>query len=765
MDNFTVKIVTTLWQKPNRGAVVKATLVDGGMPGDVTRRIRIPYSASDENSIQPGQWWQIIGEEEKYLGDLQLVASEATMLRPSGEHIKALLAGDRHRFPGIGESYAERLWDKLGTGLVDLLESRDEFKLARVMRDLKIPAPDDLAETMVVGWSELGIGDVISWLDNLPANGKFGVKLARKICKCWGASARERIEGDPYRLLSFYKDKPRNEWAAWNKVDEIAQKVFGISKDDERRLHGAVIESIFKAYDNKSTVIDRPSLLEKVKGRLKDESLATEALSRSYSTNSFLHNDEWFQARGVFLMEKEVAERIARIMRFKQYKLFGEARLDEKAIGKGIEEFEAREGYSLGDEQKEAVHLCLGTSLSVITGGAGTGKTSVLKCIYYIIKKAGGEITQMALAGRAARRMNEATGLPARTIAGFLNDTDTDYRADNTFVIDESSMLDLPLTFQILRQLPDGCRLILVGDAEQLSPIGPGLVFHLLAKSMVGIVPTVELKRVYRQDGESGIPAVAAAIRGDQNSKPTLPELPEYTGLGKGVSVYAVEADEMAEAIMKVYDDLGASDPVADVRVLAITRGDKPHGVEGINKAFHRMYSKGKKRVLGYTEEQAPWKAPAQFAEGEPVMWTQNEWKRDLFNGTLGVVEKAYSAPSVEKFDPGEYLSAKVNFDTGRQDVTVADLDSMVMAYAITVHKSQGSEFKRVIIPIVEGPLLDKALVYTAVTRGIEQVVLVGDIGAARAAVEGGAIADRRMVGLDHMLRLTLGDGELNGQK
>jgi len=350
-------------------------------------------------------------------------------------------------------------------------------------------------------------------------------------------------------------------------------------------------------------------------------------------------------------------------MRQKQYKLFGEECLDEKAIEKGIEEFEAREGYRLGPEQKDAVHLCLGSSLSVITGGAGTGKTSVLKCVYHIIEKSGGKITQMALAGRAARRMSEATGLPARTIAGFLNNTKTDCHADNTFVIDEASMLDLPMTFRILRQLPDGCRFILVGDAEQLPPIGPGLVFHLLVKSMVGIVPTVELKRVYRQDGESGLPAVAAAIRGYHSCKPTLPELPEYTGLGKGVSVYPVEVGEMAEAIMKVYDDLGANEPEADVRVLAITRADKPYGVEGINKVFHGKYSKGKKRVLGYTEEQAPWKAPAQFAEGEPVMWMHNDWERDLSHGTLGVVEKAYGAPAVEKADNALWLGRFFNME------------------------------------------------------------------------------------------------------
>lgn len=761
MLDLYVKIVNVLWQKPNRGAIVNAAVIDGDMPGEEIHRIRIPHSASSNDFIQPGQWWCLEGEEERFNGAPQIGVTEAAILRPSGEHIKDLLAGDRHLFPGIGTAYAEKLWDKLGSKLTDFLESKDEAELAQVMRGLKFPTPDILAEIMVTGWAELGVGEIISWLDNLPDNGKFGIRTGRKIYNCWGASGRKLIEQDFYILLSFYKDPQyeRHEFAAWKKVDEIAQREFKIEKHDERRLHGAVIESIFKAYDNGSTIIDRATLFEKVKDRLGSKKLATEALSRSYNKNSFLHNDEWFQARGVFLMEKEVAERIAQLMRFKQKVL------KTKEINKGIVEFEAKEGYKLGPEQRKAVHLCMNNILIVITGGAGTGKTSILKCVYHVSKMAGGENSQMAIAGRAARRMTEATGYPARTIAGFLNDTDKDYKSkDMTFVIDEASMVDLPTMFSILRKIPEGSRLIMVGDAEQLPPIGPGLVFHILAKQMVGIVPTVELIRVYRQEGSSGIPAVAAAIRGDQNKKPTLPELPEYSGLGKGVSVYPATGDQIADALKRVYADLcetddGERDSKADVQILAIVNKDKLHGVIGINNAFQMKYAKDKKRVLGYSEKQKPWKAPAQFAEGEPVIWTHNDWERELFNGTLGVIEKAYDAPVNEKPDPGEHLSAKIKFDTNKnpQDVTIADLDSMKLAYAVTVHKSQGSQFRRVIIPIMEEPLLDKSLIYTAVTRGVEQVVLVGDICAAKKAVEDGAAADKRMVGLGHMLKLMIG--------
>ncbi len=762
MLEFTAKIDGLVWQKPNRGAIVNATVIDGDLPSGAEWRIRMPHSATDDDSVQPGQWWRVQGEHEQFQGNPQIGVKEATFLRPSGEHIKDLLAGDKDRFPKIGAAYAEKLWDKLGKKLFDLLEKKDEEELAKVMRELKIPTPHGLAETLVKGWAGLGIGEIICWLDNLPASGKFGIKLGRRVCRCWGTEARKRVEEDPYRLLSFYKD-PRHvkyEWAAWKKVDEIAQRVFKIKPNDERRLHGAVIEAIYKSYDAKNTIIDRTTLLEKVKGRLGSEKLATEALCRSYGKNSYLHNDKWFQARGVFLMEKDVAEKLNRIMRYKQYDLF----VTDSQVDKYIAEFEDKEGYKLAPEQRKAVHLCLDNNLSVITGGAGTGKTSVLKCIYYVLKKLKGEIVQMAVAGRAARRMTQATGYPARTIAGFLNDSKKEYKSEDvTFVIDEASMLDLPMMYRILRQLHEGARLILVGDAEQLPPIGPGLVFHLLAKTMFGIVPAVALIRIFRQEDSSGIPSVAAAIRGDQDNDPTLPELPQYSGQGIGVSVYPAKNGEIAAALQEIYADLcetetGERDPKADVQILAIISRDKPHGVEGINKAFHAKYSKGKKRVLGYTEKQAPWAAPAQFTVGEPVIWKQNEWERDLFNGTLGVIEKAYDAPSTEKPDPGEHLSAKINFDTGKQDVMISDLDSMDWAYAITVHKSQGSQFKRVVIPIVKGDLLDKALVYTAVTRGVEQVVLVGDIEAAKKAIEDGAAADKRDVGLGHMLKLVLGD-------
>lgn len=611
---------------------------------------------------------------------------------------------------------------------------------------------------MVEGWADLGIGETISWLSNLPSAEKLEIGLGRQIYQCWGAASREKVEEDPYRLISFMNTRYARK--GWEIIDGIAMNVFGIPFDDDRRLHGAVIESILNHYDNKSTVIDRETLIRKVSERLGSRSLAKEALTRSYGRNSFLHNGEFWQARGVFLMEKEVAEMTIRIMRFKQLELFGEKHFSTAEIDKAIVEFEVNEGFLLANRQKAAVHLCLDNGMSVVSGGAGTGKTSILKCVYHVIKKSGGEICQMALAGRAARRMTEATGYPARTIAGFLSDNNEGYSKGTTFVVDEASMLDLPTTFHILRNLPDGCRLILVGDAEQLPPIGPGLVFHILAKQMVDIVPTVELKTVYRQKSASGIPAVAEAIRGKDKEPPTLPDLPEYSGLGKGVSVYSAKFADMAEVLKKIYAELGGNYPEADVKILAITKDISPYGVGGINNFLHNEYAKGQKLVFGCNPELGEWcyGYGGPFTEGEPVIFTYNDWARNLFNGTLGVVEEAYNPPSDGTLDPNTFC-ASVHFDTGVQDVCVKDLSNLKLAYAITVHKAQGSQFKRVVIPIKKGPLLDKALIYTAVTRGVEQVVLVGDISAAKEAIENGAAVDKRQVGLRHMLGISIEGG------
>ena len=289
---------------------------------------------------------------------------------------------------------------------------------------------------------------------------------------------------------------------------------------------------------------------------------------------------------------------------------------------------------------------------------------------------------------------------------------------------------------------------------SRLPPLGPGKVFHLLAKELAGIVPTSILTKVYRQEGRTGIPAVAEAIRGSEDTASTIPNLPAYTPKGSGVSVYkATTTAAIYEAEEKVYADLGGNSPDADVQILTATETS----VASINMLLQNEYASGKKRVLAYNTEFKSWSNSCAFAEGDPVMFTHNDWERDLFNGSLGRIIKAYNQPKDKVADTAHTKSANICFDTGTKNLTVKEVDSLTLAYAIKVQKTQGRRHKRVIIPLLKGAnLIDKAWVYTAVTRGTEQVVFVGDIDIAKAAVESDAVADKRQVGLGHMLQFIL---------
>ncbi len=749
-----------------KGAIFLAETLDKDLnTTGKTITVRADYKAiGRESCVNDREIWRIIGSWETYKGKKQITAQQAFLFRPRGDHIVDLLTHNP-RFAGLGEAYAERLWANLGTDLHDILNSGDFHALEDAMMVAEVRNAEKVARTAIEAWAEMGYGEVVSWLDSLRAGEKMGVRMGRKIYECWGDKAKEIVTADPYRLVAFTnsyeKKKDNKKRKGWKLVDGIARSVFMIPPDDVRRQHAAIVDSLFCQYDEKSTIVDRDTLFDELKKRLGNEKLAERTLKENFASRAFLTNDRFWQARGAFLMEKAVAEGLAALAQIKQYELFGENAANKERIRGVIREFEGEEGYDLGDEQKKAVELALENQVSVITGGAGVGKTSVLTCLHKCIEDAGGRVIQMALSGRASRRMATTTKRHAITIAGFLS-KEQDFDGKPTIIIDEASMLDLPLTYRIVKKVPLGCRLVFVGDAEQLSPIGPGKVFHLLTKDFRGIFPTVELTKVYRQDGATGIPAVADAIRRSE-----WPELPEFDGQkGVGVSVIPAPGSALLGSFDKegkyqngiledLYEKLGGNSE-EDVQILSATRGEDSCGTVGINEAFHEKYALGCRKALvwyNHVDDFLERWIDSGFSEGDKVMFTYNDWDRDLFNGSLGVVTNAYGSTS----DPAPETDSprmEVDFDTGAQELNAEDLDSCELAYSITVHKAQGSQFERVIIPIRKGNLLDRSLIYTAITRGVKQVVLVGDIEAAANAVRSEAHADKRQVGLGHLLKL-----------
>ncbi len=573
-------------------------------------------------------------------------------------------------------------------------------------------------------WRSLAAADVVRWLDRHGMDPRLG----GKIVGYYGSEAVAKLSADPYRLLAF---DPR-----WKRVDRLARTVFGVGEDDPRRLHAAAAEALYRELDRQNTAADAATLLAAVERLLGSGHLARRALNETYADGGFVESGGMYQARGVYLMERFIAAFVAD-------RAAGRAQLDllrqEAAVGQVIGAFE-REEHGLGDEQRRAVRLALASRFAVITGGAGVGKTSVLKAVHRCAEAAKGRVLQMALSGRAAKRLSEATGRPAMTIAGFLqNTTSCDLAGYSHLVVDEASMLDVLHAFRIFRRVPASMDVVLVGDAFQLPPIGPGLVFHLICEEDL---PVARLTKVYRQTGETGIPEVSKRVRDGE-----WPGLPPYGGRAPGVCFVPTGAGEMAEAVLRIYDDLGGPDPQSDVQVLCATRAERPWGTAGINTLLHGRYAAGGAELVALDD--AGGVAPTGIAVGDPVLFTRNDWDRQVFNGSLGRVLEV--APPAAVLDRGSPV-CRVEFDGKQLPLTSEDMEFVELAYAITVHKAQGSQFRRVIVPVWPSRLLDRTLVYTAITRSVEQVVLVGDEAAARRATEQVPLVLRRAVGLHHLL-------------
>ena len=401
---------------------------------------------------------------------------------------------------------------------------------------------------------------------------------------------------------------------------------------------------------------------------------------------------------------------------------------------------EGRTGLALAPSQREALQLALASKALVITGGPGVGKTTLVNSILQVLRAKGMEVALCAPTGRAAKRLSESTKLEARTIhrlletdpktGGFKRD-DTNPLACELLVVDETSMVDVPLMRALLKALPTEAALLLVGDVDQLPSVGPGQVLADIIGS--GAVPVVRLTEVFRQAAESQVIVNAHRINRGQ-----MPEL----RAGDGTDFFFVEADEPEEGVRKlltvVRDRIPARfglDPVRDVQVLCpMNRGGL--GARSLNIELQAALNPpGELRVerFGWT-----------FGVGDKVMQVANDYDRDVYNGDLGVVSA---------IDPEEGELA-VTFEGREVTYGFGELDELVLAYATTIHKSQGSEYPAVVIPLSTQhyAMLARNLLYTGVTRGKRLVVLVGQRRALAIAVRNGS-ARRRWSKLGEWLR------------
>jgi exodeoxyribonuclease V alpha subunit len=294
---------------------------------------------------------------------------------------------------------------------------------------------------------------------------------------------------------------------------------------------------------------------------------------------------------------------------------------------------------------------------------------------------------------------------------------------DTLVVIDESSMVDLPTLFGLLRRLPQGARVLMIGDEKQLPPVGFGLLFH---KFVHDPAVTASLTTIHRQASETGIPAAAALIR-----RREVPVMPVYAGLADGVSfVPASGREAIADATAKLYAGLGGRD--GDILIVTPVNGG-PCGTSGLNRRLHDAHVEpsGLQEMRGALGEI--------FSAGEPVLHRRNDYKRGLFNGSMGKVLRIDRTAR----------SLVALFDGEEHTFESADLIDLSLGYALTCHRSQGSEADRVIVALAASRVLDPAWLYTAVTRAKRQVVLVGEVGTLTETLRRPWASDRRHVGLE----------------
>ena len=663
--------------------------------------------------ISPGEFVQASGTwaNDRTHG----VQFRATFLKPTAPTTRAgiekYLASGMLR--GIGPVYAKKLVRAFGEAVLDIIEN-EPGKLRAVPG-----IGPKRARQIAAGWAETrAVREIMLFLT------EHGVGTARavRIYKTYGAEAVRLISQDPYRLARDIRG------IGFESADQIAMRL-GIDKAAMIRVRAGISYALAEAMDGGHCGLPEDELIPLAESLLEvPAALIEEALGLEIAAGAVVA-DEVDGRRCVFLAALYRAERdIA-------------AKLKTLAAGappwpainadKAIPWVEQRTGLALADSQKAAIRVALGAKVLVITGGPGVGKTTLVNSLLKILLAKRARVLLCAPTGRAAKRLNESTGIAAKTIhrlleadpagGGFRRDEEEPLDCD-LLVIDETSMVDVPLMRALLRAVPDSAALILVGDVDQLPSVGPGQVLADIIAS--NAVPVVRLTEVFRQAAESRIITIAHRInRGE------MPDL----AASEGGDFYFVDAADPEDAVKKLVAIVRERiprrfglDPIRDIQVLSpMNRGGL--GARSLNVELQQALNPpGEARIERFGMI---------FGPGDKIMQIENDYDRDVYNGDLGIIAQI-------DVEAGEVI---VDFDGRRVAYGSGELDELALAYATTIHKSQGSEYPAVVIPLATQhyPMLQRNLVYTGITRGKRLVVLVGTRRALAIAVRG-AHAKRR---------------------
>ncbi|MRI04106.1 ATP-dependent RecD-like DNA helicase [Lactobacillus reuteri] len=656
------------------------------------------------------------------------------------------------QFTGIGKKTAEKIVDKLGTDAINKIIADphvlDKLKLRKAVKDSLV---DNLRANQ-------GMDEIIIGLNDLG----FGANLSSAIFDKYGEETLHIINENPYQLAAEI------DGISFNRADQVAQKL-GIATDDSRRIDAAIIQTLddltMETGDTFTTT--KPLLQQTIQllaqgsgGRVSTDLIANQIVELE-KNQEISYADEKIYPTALYNAEWQIADHLHRLLTVDQKKL--PATTIEKTVTKVAEQ----SGITYDQVQKEAIKTALNSKVMLLTGGPGTGKTTIIKGIvasYAKIhdlsldvneyKEKSFPVLLAAPTGRAAKRMSEATDLPASTIHRLLGlngrEMPTDMNArdleGSLLIIDEMSMVDTLLFKTLIQAVPTSMHVVLVGDKDQLPSVGPGQVFHDLLD--FAELPKVELTNIHRQAADSTIIPLAHAIKEGKLPSDLTNKMPDRSF----ISCHANQVPSVVQQIIDLSKKRAYS--ANDIQILApMYRGQA--GIDRLNELAQQAYNppaNGKQEVdfRGLT-----------FRVGDKVLQLVNVPEKNIFNGDIGQITAIESGKTVGKKNE----SITVDFDGNEVSYSRMEWNQLRLAYCISIHKAQGSQFKMVLLPIVQqfSRMLQRNLLYTAITRAAEKLVLIGEPYAIVTSVKNEAV-NRKTSLVDRLDKVWSRHGELKSK-
>lgn len=663
------------------------------------------------NGIAPliGQLLEIEGEWVKHpkFGQQFKATTYKTVAPTEISGIEKFLASGA--INGIGPAMAKKIVAEFGEKTLEIIaKSPNEL--------LKVPGiGKKTAEKISASYLEQSeLTEIMVWLENHGISNTYAGKIFAK----YGSFAIDIMEKDIYRLFQDI------EGIGFLTADKLAFNL-GIQREDKRRIISGIDYALMQLCNNGHCCIPEMALVDKTAKILQVNNqiiftILKERIDNGSLNTEVVGGETLIYPPYLYYAEKKVATRLLQLQQATEP-------LSEDNLSLFIKVWEKDNQIQLAQKQKEAIKACLHHGVLVLTGGPGTGKTTVIKGILSILKAQGLKIRLAAPTGRAAKRLSETTGQKALTIhrlleannlaqddnlqLGFSKDIDDQLDAD-VIILDEVSMVDIVLMHHFLNAVPDGCRIILVGDTDQLPAVGPGSVLKDIICSQK--IPAIRLDEIFRQAQTSMIIQNAHIINAGR-----LPDLrKQYSDF------VFYELNDDTSITQKILDLCTKDLPHEGFNVLKDVQVLSPMhrflcGVENLNLMLQEQLNPKKNQdELKYSSQT--------FRVGDKVMHIHNNYQKNVFNGDIGFIQDINN----EKLTV-DYFDHIVTYEKN-------ELNELTLAYASSVHKSQGSEYKVVIIPLSTSHyiMLQRNLLYTAITRAKQKVIIIGSKKALMTAVQ-----------------------------